>query len=349
LTTSTTTHPFASVAPTSTVALTAQTLSWVDANEQFVLNNAVAGDNDWSALGFGVGSQVTVGGMTAGALNITHTISAISTTVDTNDTITVGAIAEADETDTAVATLDNVQIAPWTGMTLEKFVGTQTKTGFNEGNGDFFWVLNNTAPGTLYECIAYLDALGTIDATINVGTPSLNGKAYDVWYEYLPSGKIQPVVGTADGWGNGQTGTQGLFIDALAGDDKQRVSFVDDGGTARTYPLFTSVTVEIGQPAINDTLAWYHIFTAASFNTASPVDYTDAALAAVKGTADNTSAFITGANTFFSFEHDYSTDGDTNVVVLCEGDGGVTQAKITQTLSNATLALSAEPSVENNA
>lgn len=349
LTTSTTTHPYASVSPNSTIALTSQTLSWVDANEQFILNNAAAADNNWTSLGFGVGSQVLIGGMTAGALNTTHTISAISTTVDTNDTITVGAIAQADETDTAVATIDNVQVAPWTGMTLEKFASTQSKTGFNQADGNFFWVLNNTSPGTLNEGIAYLDALATIDATINTGTPSLNGKAYDVWYYYQPSGDITPVVGTADGWHSGQTGTQGLFIDSLAGADKLRVSFIDDGGNTKTYPVYTSITVEIGQPAIDDPLAWFHIFTAASFNTGTPVDYDDAQSVAVKGPADNSSTFITGANTFFDFEHDYSTDGDTNVVILCEGDGGVTQAKITQTLSNATLALSAEPSVENNA
>jgi len=343
LTTSTTDHPFASVAPDDTIALTSQSVAGTGAN---TLRLETSGATDWTALGFGVGSKVVITGATTN--NGTFTITAIGDDLATNDEITVTE-AVTTEAATGSETINNAQIAPWTGMSLEKFGTTQTKTGFTQADGDFFWVLNNTAPGTLNECIAYLDALATIDATINVGTPSLNGKAYDVWYYYQPSGEITPVVGTADGWHSGQTGTQGLFIDALAGADKLRVSFIDDGGNTKTYPVYTSVTVEIGQSAIDDTLAWFHIFTAASFNTASPVDYLDAQDVAVKGPADNSSPFITGANTFFDFEHDYSTDGDVNVVILCEGDGGVTQAKTTQTLSNSALSLSAEPAVENNA
>ena len=341
LTTSTTTHPFASVAPDSSIALTGQTMSWVDANEEFILNNATAADNDWVALGFGVGSSVAITGFVDAGLNATHVISAISTTVDTNDTVTVAAVAATDETDVAATTADNVQVTPWTGMTLEKFAAPQTKTGFNEGNGDFTWVLNNTAPGTLDECVAYFDAISTINATVTTGTASLNGKDYDTWYEYTATGKVKPVTGATDGFG--------VFIDALAGADKLAVEFADDSELTRTYPVFTSIAIELGQDAIDDALAWFHTFTASTFNTASPTTYDDAATTLVKGSADNTSSFITGANTTVDFEHDFSTDGSVNVVFLCEGDGGVTQQKTAITLASSAVSAACIPAVENNA
>ena len=315
-------------------------MTWVDANETFILNNTVAADNDWTSLGFGVGSSVVFTGWVDAGLNATHVISAITTTVDTNDTITVAAVAATDETDVTV-TADNVQVTPWTGMTLEKLAAPQTKTGFNEGNGNFTWVLNNTAPGVLAECVAYLDAIATINATVTTGTASLNGKDYDTWYEYTAAGKIKPVTGATDGFG--------VFIDALAGADKLAVEFRDDSELTRTYPVFTSISVDLGQGAIDDTLAWFHTFTAATFNTASPITYDDAAAVLVKGDAVNTSVFITGANTNVAFEHDFSTDGSVNVVFLCEGDGGVTQQKTTLTLADTAVSATCIPAVENNA
>lgn len=233
------------------------------------------------------------------------------------------------------------QTTPWTGMTLEKLAAPQTETGFAGADGDFTWTLNNTAAGTLDECIAYLDAIAQVDGIVTTGTASLNGKDYDVWYTYLADGKIRPITGANDGFG--------VFIEGLVGTDKLRVSFIDDNDLVCVYPVYTPVSVELGQDAIDDTLAWFHAFIASSFNTVSPVTYDDALAVDVKGPADNTSSFITGANTFVSFEHDFTTDGSTDIVFLCEGDGGVTQQKTAITLADTTVSASCEPAVENNA
>jgi hypothetical protein len=219
-------------------------------------------------------------------------------------------------------------------------VSAQTETGFAGADGDFTWVLNNTAAGTLDECIAYLDAIAQVDGVVTTGTASLNGKNYDVWYGYLADGKIRPVTGASDGFG--------VFIEGLVGTDKLRVSFLDDNDVVCVYPVYTPVSVELGQDAIDDTLAWFHAFIASSFNTVSPVTYDDAQAVEVKGPADNTSSFITGANTFVAFEHDFTTDGSVNIVFLCEGDGGVTQQKTAITLADTTVSASCEPAVENN-
>jgi len=233
------------------------------------------------------------------------------------------------------------QIAPWTGMTLEKLASAQTETGFAGADGDFTWTLNNAGAGTLDECVAYLDAIAQADAVVTTGSASLNGKDYDVWYEYTASGKIRPITGAGDGYG--------VFIEGLTGTDKLRVEFKDDSSVVCVYPVYTPVTIELGQNAIDDANAWFHLFEAANYNTAGAVEYDDAATDVVKGVATNASPFINGANTFVDFEHDFTTDGSVNIVALCEGDGGVTQQKTAITLSDSTVSASCVPSVENNA
>lgn len=232
------------------------------------------------------------------------------------------------------------QQAPWTGMTLEKLGSAQTETGFAGADGDFTWTLNNTGAGTLDQCIAYLDAIAQADAIVTTGTASLNGKQYNTWYEYTPAGKIRPI--------SGEGNTLGVFIEGLTGTDKLRVEFRDDSQVVCVYPVYTPVTVELGQGAIDDSQAWFHCYLAANYNTGTATEYDDASSTVVKGDAENTSPFISGANTFVSFEHDFTTDGSTNVIFLCEGDGGVTQAKTAITLADSTVAASCVPATENN-
>lgn len=259
---------------------------------------------------------------------------------------TGAALNESDHLTTGSYTLADVygggQTAPWDGMTLEKLAGAQTETGFSGADGDFTWVLNNTGGGTLSQCVAYLDAIAQEDGIVTTGTASLNGKQQDVWYEYTPAGKIKPIVGESD------PVVLGLFIENLPAGDKTSVEFVDDNDVTCIYPVYTPVTVEIGQGAIDDADAWYHMFLALNYNSGSATEYLEAGDTVVKGIATNASAFITGAETAVSFEHDHTGDGDTNVVFLCEGDGEVTQAKTSFTITAAAVSQSCVPATETN-
>lgn len=235
------------------------------------------------------------------------------------------------------------QTSPWTGMSLEKLDAPQTETGFAGADGNFTWTLNNTLGGTLDQCIAYLDAIAQADAVVTVGPTSpvdLNGRDYDTWYEYTATGKVRPVTGANDGLG--------VFIEGLVGADKVRVEFRDDSEVVRVYPTFTPVSIDLGQGAIDDTLAWFHGFEASAYNSAAAVTYSDASSTAVKGVANNTSAFISGANTYINFEHDFTTDGTVNTIFLCEGDGGVTQQKTALTLADSVVSASCIPATEIN-
>jgi len=250
------------------------------------------------------------------------------------------------------------QLGVWLNMTLEQLDTPQTETGFNEADGDFTWVLNNPNGASLDECVAYLDAISTIDGDINAhATNATNGKQVGTWYTYSADGKIQPHVD------DGSTG-EGLFIEGLVGVDKQAVIFTDDAGNTKTYPFFVSNIVTVGANAVADANAWFHAFFrdgadntpggGDDFNTAGAVTVQDSAASAVKGTVA-VSPFRSGNDIVFEFDFDGDTVGGPAgqnkwVVFECEGDGGVTAAKTLFQITNAaaTITASCIPGVETN-
>lgn len=244
------------------------------------------------------------------------------------------------------------QISPWTGMGLEELDTPQTETGFTTADGDFTWVVNNTVPGNLDQVVAFLDALAQTDDDINDhATNVTNGKRYGTWYTYDASGKIRPRVGTfAPG--------EGLFIEQLIGTDKNRVIFTDDAGADKVYPEFSNVTVAVGADAVADVLSWFHAFFldgpgGSDYNTAAALTVEDASAVEVKGTVSS-SGFRVVNDIVFEFDWYLDTIGgpietDKDCVFLCEGDGGVTQAKTIFTLTSAAqITASCIPLVETN-
>lgn len=235
------------------------------------------------------------------------------------------------------------QIAPWTGMTLEKLAVAQTETGFNEADGDFTWVLNNTGNGTLYECVAFLDALAQTDDDIDSGSETVtNGKRVGTWYSYDANGRIvtnSPFTG------------EGLFIEQIPTADEQLVVFTDDAGGTKTRPFSVSVIANVGAIAVADVLSWYHSFGLPAYNTAGAITVQDSSAAEVKG---NVSTDAVGNDILFAFDYDgdsvLGTAGtDKDCVFLCEGDGGATQAKTLYTLTrNTTVSFSCAPGQESN-
>ena len=235
------------------------------------------------------------------------------------------------------------QIAPWTGMSLEKLAVAQSETGFNEADGNFTWVLNNTGNGTLNQCIAFLDALAQTDDDIDTGTETVtNGKRVETWYSYNGAGQIVTKSG-AD--------SLGLFIENIPTADEQRIVFTDDTAALKTRPFNVPNEVTVGSNAVADANAWYHAHYLTDFNTSGAITVLNASAVAVKGNVatDHITNRIVWA-------HDY--DGDTvggtagtdkDVVFQCEGDGGVAQAKTIFTMSRtAIITASCIPPVETN-
>jgi len=243
------------------------------------------------------------------------------------------------------AVYGGLQTTPWTGMSLEQLDTPLVSGGFVEADGTFTWVLYNTEGGTLYQCVAFLDALAQTDDDINDHATNITrGKRVGTWYTYNATGQILTRT-----W----TPTAGLYIQNVPTADQQLVVFTEDDGDLKTYPFSVSVEANIGATAKADANAWYHSFFTGSYNTSAAVTVEDATSVEVKGlasTADVDNKII--------FAFDYSGDivgpegagEDKNCVFLCEGDGGATQAKTLYTITEiTTVAFTCAPGVENNA
>jgi hypothetical protein len=235
------------------------------------------------------------------------------------------------------------QTGVWVGMNLEELDTPLSKDEFVEAAGNFTWVLNNPSGADLKQCVAYLDAIATVNADINShATNSTIGKDVDTWYSYNASGQIVSKSG-ADG--------KGLYIYNIPTADKQKVVFKSDDGSTKTYSFSVSVEADIGVVAKGDANGWYHSFFAADYNTAGAITVQDSGANPVKGmtsTADASNKII------YPFDYTGDTvggpaDSDKNCVFLCEGDGGATQAKTLYTITKtASVAFACAPGVEDN-
>lgn len=241
------------------------------------------------------------------------------------------------------------QVAPWTGMSLTKLASAQSESGFNEADGDFSWVLTNSAGGTLDECVAFLDALAQTDDDIDSGSETVtNGQRVNTWYTYDAEGKIITRSG-AD--------ALGLFIENIPASDQQRIKFTDDTDGLKTYPFKVQVEIDPGANAISDVLAWYHLFYsdgagAADFNTVGAVTVSDDESNPIKG---NVSTDAVASKLTFTYDYDGDTSAglsagsDKEMIIVVEGDGGATQQKAAFTVTrDAIVRVTCAPSLETN-
>jgi hypothetical protein len=240
------------------------------------------------------------------------------------------------------------KIAPWTGMSLEKLASPQTETGFNEADGNFTWVLNNTLGGSVQQCAAFLDALTLQDSDIDTGAGTYNGKKGRVWYSRNAAGKVV----------TSSVGGAGLFIEGLTTAEKQNIIMTDNAGNQKTYPYFPEVQITVGAVAVADTNAWYHVFyvdgaSTADFDTAGAVTVNDSSGNPVKG---NVAAAAVANRINFAYSYDTNTQAglsagtDKDCVVLVEGDGGAGQAISYFTITRtAVVPVSCVPPADNNA
>lgn len=237
----------------------------------------------------------------------------------------------------------SLQAGVWQNMTLEELDTPRSETGFNEADGNFTWVLNNPNNASLYECVAYLDAIATVDADINAHASNVTyGKRVGTWYTYDAQGRIVTRSGTGSG---------GLFIENIPVADQQKVVFTADDGSTKTYPFNVQVEVTTGATATADTNAWYHAFFLSNYGTPSAVTVVDKDGVPVKG---NVATDQVGNKIIFGFSYDGDTVGgvagtDKDVVFLCEGDGIATQAKTVFTITRtATITTTCSPGLETN-
>lgn len=239
-------------------------------------------------------------------------------------------------------------VSPFTGLSLELKGVPEVGTGFNEGNGNFTWVLNNSAGASVAQCAAYLDAVSLQDTDIDAGAGMYNGKKGRVWYTRNASGQVVTA----------SIGGKGLLVKGLSPAESQKIVMTDDAGTQRTYPFFPTVEIDVGSVAPTDPNAWYAVFYdngagSADFDTATAVLVNDAAGNPVTG---NVAADVAGTKIAFAYGFDTNTQAglpagvDKAMVALVEGDGVAAQAFSRFTTTRSTLvAVTCAPVLDNNA
>jgi len=238
--------------------------------------------------------------------------------------------------DAAGALIAGTQIAPYTGMSLEKLAAAQTVTGFNEGAGNFTWVLHNTASGTLEQCVAFLDMLAGTDDDIDSGAITVtHGLRVGTWYSTDANARVVTTSG-AD--------TLGLFIENLPTADQQKVVMTDDTAATFTYPfnvqldfIFGSNTTGVADAWVE---AWYQNGAAtADYNTATAVTVNDANATPINLNINNM------ANLSLPYAYDSNTQAgllaatDKIIVINAGGTGLVERQAIVTIKRQAVIAV----------
>ena len=247
-----------------------------------------------------------------------------------------------------VDVIGGAAVAPFTGLSIELKAVPEVGTGFNEADGNFSWVLNNSGGASVAQCAAFLDALSLQDSDIDTGTGTYNGKKGRVWYTRNASGQVV----------TGSVGGKGLLIKGLSPAESQKIVMTDDAGATKTYPFFPTCEIAVGDIAPTDPNAWYRVMYTngagpADFDTASAVTVNDSSGTPVNG---NVAAAAAGGKISFTYAYDTNTQAglaagiDKAMVVLVEGDGVAAQAFAAFTMTRSTLvAVTCAPAADNNA
>ena len=232
------------------------------------------------------------------------------------------------------------QIAPWDGLDFDVLSSPETKSGFNETDGDFSLVIRNTNGATLDQIIAWIDAIALQDANVSNTANAWNGLRKDQLYEFDANGV--------------PTFVNGVFIESLPASDRQRLNIFDDSGDAKTFPFVPEVRVPIPVEAQGSSTGWYH---AHIFDGDSKQDYnTDNTVTMVDSNGDPVRGNI-GALTQISFGVNYDTfnlagltpGNDFDIILTIGSDGEFEESSVLITITRDTLIqASLSTQLENN-
>lgn len=244
------------------------------------------------------------------------------------------AIAESPHPTTSEATypiadvFGGSQIAPFTGLSFDVLSSAETKTGFNEADGDFSLVIRNTGSATLDQIVAWVDALALQDADVSSTANPWNGLEREQLYSFDANG-IPNFI-------------NGVFIENLPASDQQRLLIFDDSGSAKTFPFVPEIRVSIPSVAQGTSTGWYHSWVEdgtgnSDYNQDNAVTMQDSATSDVKGSI--------GASSVISFGVAYDTFNlagispgtDFNIVFTIGSDGEFEEQTIVIPITRTSL------------
>lgn len=151
------------------------------------------------------------------------------------------------------ANSDNTaDVAPYSGMSITYYTTAQSRT--IGGTGRNFGIIidgNNGTAEQIYEFVQW-SLRRTTD--INAGAGSLIGKTADELLEFVGD-TLKTKAAT-----NPEGGGTGVFIDNYQTIDVNRLVFVDNTGTERTFPFVAALTLNFGDNLQDDASAKYWVY-----------------------------------------------------------------------------------------
>ena len=220
---------------------------------------------------------------------------------------------------------------PYTGMSITYHATAQTRD-IGGSNRDFGIIIdgNNGTAEQIYEFVQYQLRQ---NSDIDDDASSLIGKTADELLRFTGDSLATLTATNPDGGGTG------VYIDNFQTADTNRISFIDNTGTSRTFPFVAVTTVNFNSNLSGDASAIYRVF----FTDANGNAYGTSSAIIVD---DNSAADVAGnvsSNTSIQFDFDYDnnvqggrtsgTDADITVVAIGLSTGQFVSATGTITRS----------------
>lgn len=229
--------------------------------------------------------------------------------------------------------------APYTGMSITWYPTPQSRS-IGGTPYDFSIIIdgNNATAEQIYEFVQYQLRQ---DDDIDDGAGNENGYLTD-----------QLLLFTGDALASQLVAGDGVYIDNFNANDTNRLTFVDDTGTGRTFPFVAAGSLNFSDTLVNDPAGEYWLY----FTTNPGGDFGTASAILVDNNAgsDITGAISSGSISF-DFDYDGNTQGgrtpgtDADVTLVAIGLTGAQHVIATGTITRTTgISITATAGLERN-
>lgn len=168
--------------------------------------------------------------------------------------------------------------APYDDMTIAYFSTGQSRSGFTEVMGDggttnFSVIIDGDVSeaqqdgggaATAEQIYAFVQAALAKATDINDGAGAaavtVIGQLAEPLLSIASTGNTLQSIALTDGTNPGGSTGEGVYVDSFASADKNRVSFIDDDGDNRTFPLTVVLTLNFNANITGDNDAIYKMF-----------------------------------------------------------------------------------------
>jgi len=213
--------------------------------------------------------------------------------------------------------------APYSGITVEYFGTDQSKT-IGGGSYNFRRVIQANG-GTLEQIYTKMQYLLRQNSDIDSGAGSVIGKTADQLCYFV---------------GDTLYTTLGVFIDGVIAADLNRVVFLDQGGTQRSYPYAAAGTLNFNANLTSGGTGYYKLY----FTTlpGASNDYGESGAVVVDdNSAADIAGTISGSSIAFTFDYDGNVQGgrtpgtDAAVTLVCGNPGVAKPVVVTGTIARS--------------